>query len=65
MHNHYKLESISDVCSEIQLFMVIRCCNLIFYAIFGTVYGLYYFNFIGKSPSAPDCFASDSSNYPV
>ena len=32
---------------------------------FGLVYALYYFNLIGKSPSAPDCLASNSSNYPV
>ena len=32
---------------------------------FGTVYGLYYFNKIGKSQFAPDCYASDLSNYPV
>ena len=41
------------------------CCYMIKLPVFTIVYALFYFNLIGKTRSAPDCFASDSSLYPV
>ena len=40
-------------------------CYIIKLPVFTIVYALFLFNIIGKSSSAPDCFASDSSLYPV
>ncbi len=44
-------------------------CGLSFrsviYFIYALVYFLYYFDVIGKRSSQPDCFASETSSYPV